>query len=135
MPISVNNKAPNVDLGKVVRPFLPSTGKPDRLRVNFAGGVNTNGSTTTTEGESVPTLEFECSAKVEVTTLPGLSVTQDVGDDKDVVQNETDRKTRIQRVYQNDDPESGNYVDFEVYDEISFTNESKKTRNFKLNNP
>lgn len=134
MPISTVPQTPAVSLETVVRPFLPRTNaKPDRERLFWAGGNRTNGAATTTEGEEIPLLEWESSCRPEVTTLEGLSVYRDEGSDRDVEQNEIARKSRIERVENPDDPSQ--YVDVEVYDEITFENDSKKKRVFKLKNP
>jgi hypothetical protein len=53
----------------------------------------------------------------------------------DTTQSELRRTTHTERVYQNNDPTSPNWVDVEVIDDIQFKNPSSLIRDFHLNNP
>lgn len=129
MPLTVT---PSVGLEQLVRPFLPKAGRPDRARVYLNGGANSNGETTNTEGEEIPTLAWEAMAPPQVVTLPSMGFTVDLGGE-DQLQEEQDREVHVERIFSDDNPEA--YIDVQVIDDITFKDpRTKLNRRFKLNN-
>lgn len=122
------NSRPPVDLEKVVRPLVTSAPKPDRARLNFAGGVNVSGEQTNTEGQGVPVLKWSAVATVQVTTLAAMGFTVLEADNSEI-----NRQTHVQRITQADNPD--NFVDVEVIDKIAFQNAAGVKATYKYNNP
>jgi hypothetical protein len=130
MPVSVSSR-PGLGLERAFRPFLPAQGRPDRKRVYYNGGSNSNGRNKDTEGSDIPSLEWEALAPVQVVTLAGVGFTVDLGGDgSDKIQDETTRETEVVRIFSDSDPSA--YIDVERIKRIDFKNESKLTRRFNL---
>lgn len=137
MPISLIPSTPNpaADLETIIRPFLSSQPNSTTQRMSANGGGLSFGhefGTELTTEERASTITWQAAASVQVTTLPGLGFTVDLGNNNDTLQNETSRQTHTVRISQDGHPE--NFVDVELVDKISFKNPYGLIRDFNLNN-
>lgn len=128
MALTPVSARPPVDLEKVVRPLVITPPKPDRSRLEFAGGVATSGEEKNTEGVGVPVLKWTATATVQVTTLAGVGFTVLDGD-----VTEEKRDTHTQRIEQDGNP--SNFLLVEVIDKIAFRNKAGVPYTYKYNNP
>lgn len=129
MPLIAPTVRPALDLEKVIRPLVNPAPRADRARTYFNGGQNTTGATVTTEGEDIPTLEWECLARAETTTIESLGLR--VLDDNNQIEEE--RETHTERIFSETVPEA--YVDVEVMDKVSFKTARNKRLFLTFTNP
>jgi hypothetical protein len=133
MAMTLNPRTSPVSLERAIRPFLPVPAQPDRAKVYFSGGTRSKGDVTNTEGDAIPTLEWEASMPPETITMGVTGFTVELGNNGDEDNNETQRSTHTVRIHSSTSPED--YVDVEVVDWVTFRDSNKRKRRLNFSNP